>query len=122
MPQKRVLIAEDNDDWRAAIRTAVGQLGHDVTEAASAAEAERLLESQPFDLLITDNWMEVPDAGLGLLERTRSRDIPSILHTSLLSRVQKTRLTHHLPKVVPVLKSLHDDHTELMAAIEKLLS
>lgn len=119
MTHKRVLVVDDTEAWRDEVRKVVAGLGHEVIEAADAEEAERLLNEQPLDLLITDNWMEGQDAGLDLLGRIKDRGLPSILHTSYLSRVQKTRLEQTLPKVVPVLKS--SDHTELAAAIEKLL-
>ena len=59
--RRRVVIADDNDDMRAAIRELVGTLGVDVAEAASGGDLIVLLtDEKPVDLLITDvrmPWM-----------------------------------------------------------------
>jgi CheY-like chemotaxis protein len=56
-----VVIADDNDDMRAAIRELIETLGADVAEAASGGDLIMLLtDEKPVDLLITDvrmPWM-----------------------------------------------------------------
>lgn len=59
--RQRVVIADDNDDMRAAIRELVETLGVEVAEAASGGDLIVLLtDEKPVDLLITDvrmPWM-----------------------------------------------------------------
>jgi len=58
---RRVVVAEDNDDMRAAIRELIESLGAEVAEAASGGDLIMLLtDEKPVDLLITDvrmPWM-----------------------------------------------------------------
>lgn len=127
MSQKRVLVVDDDDEWRSRVRDIVEELSYKAIVAASAREAARLLDNideyGQFDLLITDNWMLGPDAGLELLIRNKllGQEIPSILHTSYLSLEQKKRLKQEVPDVIGVLKSPDPDFPELKAAIEKLM-
>lgn len=123
MLQKRVLVVDDDEFWRAHVRGVANGLGYEVTEAPGAPEAAALLDAHPFDLLITDNWMGAYDAGIDLLARNeiKGRKIPSILHTTNLSRVQAGRLHAEAPDAVPVTKSTTLDTAELAAAIQTLL-
>jgi len=66
--QARVLVVDDQKNMRATTAMVLRQEGHDVTEAASGDEALRLLEREPFDLVLTDLRME-PIDGLELLRR-----------------------------------------------------
>lgn len=123
MPRKRALVVDDDIDWRRFVREAAEELRYKVIEAENAREAGYLLEEGQFDLLITDNWMEVADAGIDLLVRNKllGRELPSILHTSHLSQSQRGRLRQELPDVIGVLKSPNPDFPELKAAIQKLI-
>jgi two-component system cell cycle sensor histidine kinase/response regulator CckA len=51
---ERILLAEDEPETRRWIAHDLISLGYDVTTAASAEEAEHLLESGAFDLLLSD--------------------------------------------------------------------
>jgi len=57
----RVVVADDNDDMRAAIRELMEGLGAEVAEAANGGDLIMLLtDDRPVDLLITDvrmPWM-----------------------------------------------------------------
>ncbi|GLK77500.1 hypothetical protein GCM10008171_27540 [Methylopila jiangsuensis] len=52
---ERILVLEDDDDVRRAVADLVRSLGYEVTEAASTAEAGRVLaDGRGFDLLLSD--------------------------------------------------------------------
>src|SRR4029078_3714055 len=54
MPQKRILIVEDNSDLRRMFKTAVSLAGFDVDEAADGLEALRVVEERRPDLVVLD--------------------------------------------------------------------
>lgn len=64
--QLTILVAEDNEKIRKAVRLCLSQAGHEVICAASGNEAVELLAKQRFDLLITDIFMPDLD-GLELI-------------------------------------------------------
>lgn len=121
--QKRVLVVDDDERWRARAYAMATSCGLTVTEAKNSKEAMDLLDSESFDLLITDNWMEYADAGIDLLMRNwyLKQEIPSILHTSDLMKRQAERLAKELPDIIFVKKSAHGDNPALISAIKKLL-
>lgn len=70
----RILLVDDNLALRAVLQRTLGAAGHDVMTAGNGAEAMRVLEAEPMDLVVTD--LVMPDAeGLQLLRDLRS--IPS---------------------------------------------
>jgi len=81
---KRVLIMEDNIslamEWSAAF-----ELNHcDVTLCNNVDDAIGFLESEPFDLLITDLFVENQEGGLHLLRKldlTANKGLPTIAVT-----------------------------------------
>ncbi|PYS94120.1 MAG: hypothetical protein DMF64_02125 [Acidobacteria bacterium] len=50
----RVLIVDDEEAARYGMRRALGQLGHDIAEAGSVAEARDEMSAQPPDLILLD--------------------------------------------------------------------
>ncbi|HHH41412.1 MAG TPA: response regulator [Chloroflexi bacterium] len=53
--QRRILIVEDNEEWREQIlREPLEEEGHLITTARSYQEAIAALEAQPFDLAVVD--------------------------------------------------------------------
>ena len=119
-----VLVVDDDADWRTRTAAAVTACGLVPILAADDYEAEDLLDQATFDLVITDNRMCFADSGIDLLIREwlLARAVPSILHTSELSRVQRARLEKeekHL-QVTVVLKS-YTDRAPLFDAIRRLL-
>lgn len=119
-----VLVVDDDADWRTRTAAAVTACGHVPILATDDFEAEALLDQATFDLIITDNRMCFADSGINLLidEWLQGRAVPSILHTSELSRAQHARLEKeekHL-QVTVVLKS-YTDQTPLIDAIQRLL-
>lgn len=69
MAQARVLVVDDQKNMRSTTALLLRQEGHLVAEAAGGEEALRLLDREPFDLVLTDLRMEPVD-GLELLRRS----------------------------------------------------
>ena len=66
-----VMVVEDDEGVREMLRRALERQGYAVLEAANAAEAIRLVESQPPDLVITDMIMPGGMNGRQLTDRLR---------------------------------------------------
>jgi len=69
MPETKakILLVDDNQMFREAISTALGESGYTVVEAADGRAALDAYYEQPFDVIITDIFMPDMD-GLELLE------------------------------------------------------
>lgn len=82
----RILVVDDEEAHRLLLRTVLQQKGFRVTEAADGPEAlEILAESEPFDLVTLDIYMDGMH-GLDVLKRIRSQiataDLPVVVATS----------------------------------------
>ncbi|WP_369334891.1 hybrid sensor histidine kinase/response regulator [Tahibacter harae] len=76
---KRVLAVDDDAESVTALATILTMEGATVKTAFSAAQALQLLESEPFDLLLSDIGM--PDmSGTELISRVRQLKLPARLH------------------------------------------
>jgi two-component system cell cycle response regulator CpdR len=64
----RILLAEDDDAMRLYLRRALERVGYDVTSVDRGTAALPLLESESFDLLLTDIVMPEMD-GIELAQR-----------------------------------------------------
>ena len=72
-PGGRILIADDDSDFRSVLVRRARRMGLEVVEAGDGPEAHAALESQPFDALVCDLYM--PGAtGLEVVERARQLD------------------------------------------------
>jgi two-component system, cell cycle response regulator len=72
-PGGRILIADDDSDFRSVLVRRARRMGLEVIEAGDGPEAHAALESQPFDALVCDLYM--PGAtGLEVVERARQLD------------------------------------------------
>jgi len=84
----RVMLVEDDEDTREVVATALARYGASVTEAASAAEALRLLVTEKPDVLVTDIGMPDMD-GYELLAKiqsdSRQSGIPAVALTAFAS-------------------------------------
>ncbi len=60
-PNLRILLAEDEDALRAYLERALIKAGYDVVAVANGTDAAPLLESQSFDLLLSDIVMPEMD-------------------------------------------------------------
>jgi DNA-binding NtrC family response regulator len=80
-PKRTVLIVDDEESVRNALRRLVEGEGHSVLEASEAAEALEILRSQPVHLVISDNMMPGM-SGVDLLKLVRVRH-PHVLRIIL---------------------------------------
>lgn len=73
----RILVVDDEEDVRKALKRRMEREGYDVTTADNAADAAEKLKhnAQSFDLVITDMSMEEADSGLDVLRSALSSDI-----------------------------------------------
>lgn len=70
----RILIVEDHDDTRDALERFLSRCGYGVAVAADLRTALNLLQSQPFDAVVTD--IALPDGtGYALISEARRRGI-----------------------------------------------
>lgn len=79
----RVLVAEDDDDSRELVASALSLSGADVTTVESAAAAYAALDQEPFDILVSDIGMPNED-GYSLMGRVRAKGhaLPAIALTA----------------------------------------
>jgi two-component system, NtrC family, response regulator AtoC len=72
----RVLLVEDQVNVRRSMRLLFERDGHVVSEAATVAEALRMVEATPLDVVVTDVRIDGSDSdGLMLMRELRSKDI-----------------------------------------------
>ncbi len=71
--QLRVLLAEDTPVYQAILTSYLEKAGTSVSVAANGEEAWRMLQADPYDVLITDLMMPQLD-GSGLVSRIRTSD------------------------------------------------
>jgi CheY-like chemotaxis protein len=67
-----VLVVDDEAEVRSVVRRMLAGLGHEVWDVDDGVEALKLLETIPFDLVITDVYMVAVD-GMELLVRMQQR-------------------------------------------------
>ncbi|MBB4067200.1 DNA-binding NtrC family response regulator [Gellertiella hungarica] len=114
--KKRVLVVEDDFLIRLNTMDMLEELGHDIAEAASAEEALALLETQTFDVLLTDMGLpRMSGTELACTVRERLPDLGLIFATG----------HHDLPDVPgrlrPVLLQKPFDMNDIRRAIEQAL-
>jgi DNA-binding NtrC family response regulator len=73
----RILVVDDEDEVRAALKRRLEREGFKVTTAASAAEAKEIVQAQSpsFDVVVTDMSMEETNSGLDVLQDAIAHDI-----------------------------------------------
>ena len=96
----RILIAEDNEDLRDLVVRALGDDGHEITEAADGAAALDLLKRHDgaFDLLLSDVKMPVMD-GIALALAT-GRDYPNVTIMLMTGYAEQRERTYGLDALV----------------------
>lgn len=67
----RILLVDDDIDLLESGKMILESGGHKVITAGTAAEAEKILSSQKFDLIFLDIMMEYPDDGINLARKLR---------------------------------------------------
>lgn len=88
--QKCILLVEDEMLIRLMLSDELRDAGYQVIEACSVEEALAVLDSAPFDLIVSDVYMPGPLDGLALLGVVRSRfpDLPVIMMSGQLQAGQ----------------------------------
>jgi DNA-binding response OmpR family regulator len=91
---RRVLIVDDDSDWRCLIRSVLEMCEAVVSEAESVEQAKALLDTESVDLIISDIEMPNED-GFALLREVRAR--PSIANTPIIAWSARSDLAHRAP-------------------------
>lgn len=96
---KRVLVAEDNPALGLVLRLHLEHAGFEVTLARNGREAWNCLQTQAFDLLVTDQQM--PEmSGVELCVRMRQVDnlsgIPVVMLTAKGLEIERNRICREL--------------------------
>ena len=82
MQMAKILIVDDQPQFRRALRLALAVKGYDIQEAANGADALRLMRNEVPDLVLVD-WLMPGLDGSGLCRAIRTRsDVPIIVVTS----------------------------------------
>ena len=85
--KKRVLLVDDDNDFRTATRTILESGGYEVIEAATGKEGFEKARSETPDLAVIDIIMETFSEGFNLIKRLgadeKTGKIPRIVLTSL---------------------------------------
>jgi DNA-binding NtrC family response regulator len=74
---RKVLVVDDEEAVRTAVKRRLERDGYDVDLAGSQAEGLELLKAAktPYDIVVTDMVMESPTSGLELLQAALSIDV-----------------------------------------------
>ncbi|MBK8101032.1 MAG: response regulator [Planctomycetes bacterium] len=80
---QRILVVDDEPDVLQSLTGILERAGYSVTATTKLATALGLLDSQPFDLALTDLYLGATDLGFQLADRARCRrpEIPVVLLT-----------------------------------------
>jgi CheY-like chemotaxis protein len=70
----RVLLVDDNPTSRLTLQTVLKAGGYNVESAASAAEAVEKLDASVYELVLSDLWMESPEAGYRVIAHAKTMD------------------------------------------------
>ena len=111
----RILIVEDEDIIRSAVRKLLQHAGYEVADAVSVEEAEGL-DPDSFDLVITD--LRLPGAA-GTEMINRAPNTPVLIMTSYAS-LRSAVDSMKMGAVDYIAKPF--DHDEMLAAVENILA
>lgn len=112
----RILIVEDEEIIRSAVRKLLQHAGYDVADAGSVEEAEQQHNPDQFDLIISD--LRLPGAaGTELI--SRAPNTPVLIMTSYAS-LRSAVDSMKMGAVEYIAKPF--DHDEMLAAVESILA
>ena len=66
----RILVVDDEDSLRRLLKAVLERAGHEVTTAGDGFEAVRLVDAEPFDLVVTDLIMPEME-GIATIQQLR---------------------------------------------------
>ena len=106
---ERILIADDKEENRNAARLAIP----DATIVGSAREAISQLDSQEYDLVLTDMQMETPLAGLDVIKKSMKKTTIAyvITHTGIGHGKQTVEVCPYLHNMTSRLEGKADPET-----------
>ncbi len=73
----KVLVVDDEDAVRSAIRRRLEREGYQVIDSDSQENGIQIIQEEepPFDIVVTDMVMESPDSGLEVLQAALTKDV-----------------------------------------------
>ena len=83
----KILVVEDDTDWRETLGTLLELDGHQVVSAKNGSEGWQAFESGPFRVVISD-WIMPEMDGLELCRRIRAAERPSYSYVILVSALK----------------------------------
>lgn len=94
MPDKRILLVEDDDDVRFILAALLERDGYVVDAAGEFSEAMGLLEARPYPLAIVD-WVIPGGDGLTIADAAADKGSKTILISGFLFRIPADRIKRH---------------------------
>ena len=94
MPDKRILLVEDDDDVRFILAALLERDGYVVDAAGEFSEAMGLLEARPYRLAIVD-WVIPGGDGLTIADAAADKGSKTILISGFLFRIPADRIKRH---------------------------
>jgi len=125
----RILIIDDDDDYRASTRALLEAEGYEVTEVSSGRAGVELARQQKFDLLVVDIMMESPVEGYSVVQALRSAasdeggDLPIVMVSSVREDpAARFPMAEEMPLITPdayLTKPL--DIPKFLACVKRML-
>jgi CheY-like chemotaxis protein len=118
----RILVIDDDQVTRMLVRHFLGEAGYEVTDTDSGDTALKILETESFDLVITDLLMPAKDGLQTILEIQRLPQKMKIIAISSGGPTNSPRLlamAQRYGAVATLLKPL--SHDSLLEAVSKAL-
>lgn len=112
--QHKVLVVEDEQVIRTALRRLLERHGYQVSEAGSVKEALDHLSGQQFDIVVSD--LRLPGApGTDLIKATRTPVLIMTSYSSLRSAIDSMKMgaVDYIPKPF--------EHNEMLQAVERII-
>lgn len=121
----RILVVDDDDDWRAAHAALLRAEGYEVEMAGDGEQALVMLAFRPFDLLITDwqmprldgasliHWLRATESTLPIVMITGSdavSELPASVHHEVIAILPKPSPPGRLAALVKSLLPIEPPH------------
>jgi len=125
---KRILIVDDDEDFRMATDLILAGSGYEVLQAGNGTEAEQVLAEKGADLILLDVMMDTDTEGFHLAYKLRKdpkhRDVPIIILTCIEEKTGETIEPEKSGDFLPVQAFLRKplDAEELKAKVAELLA
>ena len=97
----RILLVEDDPDVRVLLEHVLVSAGCDVAAVETVKSAKRLLEAQPYDLVVTDG--NLPDGtGVDIADEAKARGIATLIVTGRTLPLPPERLAEYTCLLKPL--------------------